>query len=104
VTEAGMLVFHAKPIQVGQCTRDKQTDYLSRAENYYTSSYSDVMKRDRFFHFHRFLHFTNNKNEPDVTDKNSDRLWKMRHLFDNLNEKFRKFYSPSEHIAVDDKI
>jgi len=33
--------------------------------------------------------------------ENSDRLWKIRNLFDILNEKFSKFYSPSEHLAVD---
>jgi len=49
------------------------------------------MKRDRFFHIFCFLHFTDNKNKLDVTDKNSDRLWKMRHLFEILNEKFSKF-------------
>jgi hypothetical protein len=38
------------------------------------------MKRDRFFHILRFQHFTDNKNQPDMTDKDSDRLWKMRRL------------------------
>jgi len=58
------------------------------------------MKRDRFFHILRFLHFTD-KNEPDVTDENSDQLWKMRNMFEILNEKFSKFYSLSEHLAAD---
>jgi len=39
-----------------------------------------------------------------MTDVNSDRLWKMRNLFDILNEKFSKFYSPSEHLAIDEVI
>ena len=39
-----------------------------------------------------------------MMDENSDRLWKVRHLFDILNEKFSKFYSPSEHLAVDEVI
>ena len=37
-----------------------------------------------------------------MTDENSNRLWKMRYLFDILNEKFSKLYSPSEHLAVDE--
>jgi len=37
-----------------------------------------------------------------MRDENSDRLWKMRNLFEILNEKFSKFYSPSEHLAVDE--
>jgi hypothetical protein len=60
------------------------------------------MKRDRFFQIFRFLHFTDSKNKPDMTDKNSDRLWKMRHLFEILHKKFSKFYSPSEHLEVDE--
>src|SRR5215510_12576011 len=100
VTEAEMLVFLAITIQMGHCIRDRLTDYWSRAENFHTLFYSNSMKRDRFFHILRFLHFTDNKNEPDMTDENSDRLWKMRHLFDILNHKFRKFYNPSEHLAV----
>jgi len=39
-----------------------------------------------------------------MTDKNSDRLWKMRNLFEILNKKFSKFYSPSEHLAIDEVI
>ena len=104
VTEAEMLVFLALTIQMGHCIRDRLTDYWSRAENFHTTFYTNAMKRDRFLHILRFLHFTDNKNEPDVTDVNSDRLWKMRNLFDILKEKFSKFYSPSEHLAVDEVI
>jgi len=39
-----------------------------------------------------------------VRDENSDRLWKMRNLFEILNEKFSKFYSPSEHLTVGEVI
>jgi hypothetical protein len=36
-----------------------------------------------------------------MTDENSDRLWTARNLFENLNKAFSKFYSPSEHLAVE---
>ena len=39
-----------------------------------------------------------------MRDKNSDRLWKVRNVFDILNQKFSKFYSPSEHLAIDEVI
>jgi hypothetical protein len=39
-------------------------------------------------------------NGPDMKDEISDRLWKIRNVFDILNDKFSKFYSPSEHLAV----
>jgi len=62
------------------------------------------MKRDRFLHILRFLNFTDNNNEPDMMGVNSDQLWKMRNLFDIQKEKFSKFYSPSEHVAVGEVI
>ena len=99
-----MLVFLAITIQMGHCIRDKLTDYWSRSYNYHTAFYGNAMKRDRFFHILHFLHFTDNENEPDMTDENSDRLWKIRNLFEILNEKFSKFYSPSERQAIDNVI
>jgi len=58
------------------------------------------MKWDRYLH-KRLLHFTDNINEPDMTDENSDRLRKIRNLFAIINKIFSKFYSPSENLAVD---
>jgi len=100
VTQSEMLVFLAVTIQMGHCIRDKLTEYCSRSYNFHTQFYGNAMKRDRFFHILRFLHFTDNRNEPDMRDENSDRLWKMRNLFQILNEKLSKFYSLSEHPAV----
>jgi len=58
------------------------------------------MKWDRYLHILHFLHFTDNKNEPDMTNKNSDRLQKIQNLFEFLNKTFSTFYSPSEHLAI----
>ena len=33
-----------------------------------------------------------------------DRLWKLRTVFDKMNEAYAKLYNPSEHLAVDDVI
>jgi hypothetical protein len=59
-----------------------------------------MMKRDRFFHILRFLAFSNNRNEPDKTDENYDRLWKMRTISDKINYVYAKYYSQTEHSAV----
>ena len=39
-----------------------------------------------------------------MAEENSDRLRKMQNLFEILNKPFSKFYSPSEHLAVDEVI
>jgi hypothetical protein len=49
----------------------------------------------------RFLHFENNEAPPNRDDPDYDRLWKIRKIFDNLNNKFCELYSPSEHLAAD---
>jgi len=50
------------------------------------------------------LHFTDNRNEPDRTDENFDRLWKIRDLFEILNATFSKFYNLSDNLAIDEVI
>jgi len=84
--EAEMLVFLAITIQMGRCICDKLTDYWSTAYNFHTPFYRNCKKRDRFFHILHFPHLTDNRNEPDMTDENSDWLWKMRNVFDILNK------------------
>jgi hypothetical protein len=39
------------------------------------------MKRKRLFHILRLLHFRDNRNESDETDKYYDRLWETRTIF-----------------------
>ena len=55
------------------------------------------MTRDRFLHI---LHFADNSQRPDKGE-DYDRLWKLRTVFDKLNEAHAKFYNPSEHLAVE---
>ena len=104
VTEAEMFVFLALTIQMGHVVRDKLSDYWSTLDQVYTPFYGAMMKRDRYLHILRYLHFTDNRNEPDRTDENFDRLWKIRDLSEILNSTFSKFYNPSENLAVDEVI
>jgi len=67
VTEAKMFVFLALTIQMGHGVRDKLTDYWSTLDQLYTPFYGTMMKRDRYLHILRCLHFTDNRNEPDRT-------------------------------------
>ena len=86
---------------MGHCVRDELTEYWSRADNFHTTFYGNAMPQDRYLHILRFLHFTDNERVPDIKDKNSDQLWKIRNLFNVLNDKFSKFDNLSEHVAVD---
>ena len=91
-------------IQMGHDQRHSLKDCWSREEQYSTPFYSNVMARDRFFHILRFLHFENNDDPPNHDDPDYDRLWKIRKIFNTLNNKFCKLYNPTEHLAVDEVI
>jgi len=62
------------------------------------------MVHDRFFHIPRFLHFENNDNPLNRDDPHYDRLWKIRNIFDTLNNKFYELYNRTQHLAVDEVI
>jgi hypothetical protein len=62
--------------------------------------YGETMTRDRFLYILRFLHYADNSQRPHKGEE-YDRLWKLRTIFDKLNEAYAKFYKLSEHLAVD---
>jgi len=41
---------------------------------FHTRFYSSAMKWDKYLHILSFLCFTDNKNEPDIMDKNSEKV------------------------------
>jgi len=63
--------------------------------------YRNTRKRDWFYHTLRFQ-FSDNKNEPEKTDKNYDWLWKMRAIFDKFSDLYAKYYSLTKQWAVDE--
>jgi len=89
---------------MGHVVRDKLTDYWSTLDQLHTPFFGIMMKRDRYLHIFCYLHFTDNRNEPDRTDENCDRLWKIRDLFEILHATFSKFYNPSKNLATDEVI
>jgi len=89
---------------MGHGIKDKLTDYLSTLDQLYTLFYSIMMKWDRYLHILHYLYFTDNRNAPNRTEENFHRLWKIRDLFEILNNTFSKFYNPSENLAFDEVI
>jgi hypothetical protein len=83
VTIPEKYLFISIVLQMGHDQRDRLKDHWSTLEQFFMAFYGNTMKRDRFLHILRFLHFSDNKNEPYKTDENHDRLWKMRTIFDS---------------------
>lgn len=44
------------------------------------------------------------KNYPEKTDESYEQLWKKITMWQKLNDLYAKYYSPTEHLAVDEII
>jgi len=104
VTVQEMCLFLAIIVWIGHDPKGTLKDYWSTLEQYFTAFYRNAMKRDRFYHIFGFLHFSHNKNELDKTCENFDRLWKIRAIVDKLSGSYAKYYSLTNHLAVDEII
>jgi hypothetical protein len=86
-----MMTFIALALQMGHDLKDTLHDYWST--QLHAPFYGETMTRDRFLNVLRFLHFADNSQSPDKRDE-CDRLWKLRTVFDKLNDSYAKFYNP----------
>jgi len=103
ITLPVMMTFVALALQMGHELKDRLHDYRSRLRELHNPFYGETMTRDRFLHILRFLNFTDNSQSPGEGEE-YDRLWKLRTVFDKLNEDYAKFYKPSQHLAMDEVI
>jgi len=104
ITIEEMYTFFGLVIQMGHDQHHSLKDYWSREEQYCTPFHSNVMACNRFFHILRFLHFEYNDNPPNHDDSDYDRLWKIRKIFDTMNNKFCELYNLTEQLDVDEVI
>jgi hypothetical protein len=66
VTEAEMLVFLARTIQMLHRIQDKLADYWAATNRFHTRFYSNAMKRNGYLHILSFLQSTGNNNEHET--------------------------------------
>jgi len=79
------MFFDTLVLQMGHELKEKLHEDWLRLRQLHTPFYGETMARDRL-------------------GEEYDRLWKLRTVFDKLNEAYTKFYNPSEHLAVDEVI
>jgi len=101
ITLPDMMTFVALTLQMGHALTDTLHDYWLRLRQLHNPFYGETMTRDRFLQILHFLHSAYNSQRPDEGEE-YDRLWKLRTVFDKLNEAYAKFCNPSEHLAVDE--
>uniref|UniRef100_A0A1B6J0Q3 PiggyBac transposable element-derived protein domain-containing protein n=1 Tax=Homalodisca liturata TaxID=320908 RepID=A0A1B6J0Q3_9HEMI len=74
--------------------------YWAKGNIYGVRIVKDTMTRDRFLSLKKFWHFSDNKSNPDTTD----RLSKIRNLVDDLNKKFASSLTPGLDLVIDETI
>jgi len=55
-------------------------------------------------HVMEMIHSENNQNPPDRMNPDYDWLWKIRRIFDYLNNTYSTLYHPTENLALDEVI
>lgn len=78
--------------------------YWSQHPLFATPLFPGVMSRDRFLLILKFWHFNDNANMPQANAPNSDRLYKIRPLVDELFEKFQTVYTPDVKLSLDEEL
>ena len=63
---------------------------------------ADRFTRDRFTKIKKYLHVADNKATADNKTSSTDRLRKIRPLFDALVQNFQKYYRPYTHLTLDE--
>jgi len=80
-----MMTVVALALQMGNTMEDTLHDYWLRLRQLQTLFFGETKIQDRFLHILHSLHFADNSQRPDKGEE-YDRLWKLRTVFDTLNE------------------
>ena len=104
VSEDDIRKFLAILIHMGLVQKPHINHYWTTNPVLASSFAPSVMKRDRFKMILAFFHLNDNTNFIPAGRPGHDPLFKVRPLFDSLNEKFKEIYIPDEYIAIDEAI
>ena len=97
-----LYAFFALVILMGVVIKKSMKDYWSKRAVIKTPFFSDVMSRTRFLQILRVLHFVDNSSDRTGTD--SDRIWKIRPVYDFLVDKFSSIFVPSRNLCIDESL
>ncbi|CAL7946853.1 unnamed protein product [Xylocopa violacea] len=85
-------------ILMGQIPKSTIDEYWTTDPLLETPIFPKTMIRDRFKKIWRWWHFVNN----DEMDESSDRLFKIRPVYDSLVKKFNTVYTSRKEISLDE--
>ncbi|XP_063875711.1 uncharacterized protein LOC135108529 isoform X2 [Scylla paramamosain] len=91
-----MYVFLALMLLMPHVQKYDLDDYWSHEDIIYTPIFGKYMSRDRFRAIYSYLHFAHNMYPSDT-----DPLWKIKEMMNNIKEKFRAFFKPMQKVVLD---
>ena len=97
VTKDSVLCVQAVMLLSGYCQLPNKKMYWERQPDCLNTAVADNIRRDCFHNVVFCLHFTDNND-----DNLGDRFYKVRPLFENINQTSAKFIGPSSSLSVDE--
>lgn len=103
-TLVDMKKFLALIIAMSVDSKHRIEDYWSTRWPFVTSSFSGIMKRDRFTLLLRFFHLNDGTKYIARGRPGYDALYKIRPLMEHLQKHFKGAYTPGREVAVDESM
>lgn len=104
VTLEEMINFFAINLVMGMKTLPSYRDFWSTNEILHDDFISRLMPVRKFVWILGNLHLNDNSLQPQRTEKNFDKLYKVRPLIDYLSETFLKALKPGQKQSIDESI
>ena len=79
-------------------------DFWTTRPSQTTPYYSSVMSVNLFLLIHRFLHLNDTGAELEKDNENYDPWVKVRVFLDAVNGASKRYYSPSQHVSIDESM
>lgn len=89
-------------LHMGFLRKPSIADYWTKAEFCASKFAAKIMTRDRFKAILSMLHFSDNRRYIPIDEPGHDPLYKIRTIYEHLQEKFQSVYTPKQQIAIDE--
>lgn len=89
-------------LHMGTFHKPAISDYWSTEEFIESRFASKVLSRDRFRAILSMLHFSDNAHYLPIDHPNHDPLYKIRGVYQHLQNRFQEVYVPNKHVSLDE--
>ena len=102
VTIEELKAFVGFMILMGMVNLPSLADYWSKDSTFRYSPVADRISRDRFLEIHRYLHLVDNSTLAPPGSPEYNKLGKVQHIINTLNDSFQSTYNVHREVSVDE--